>query len=183
MKNTKYLYARIPGFPEKILVSTQEDATLLHSKEVLIKTQQGLFTGFVNSFPFEMAQQVSSARLMHLLTEENREEQLHNRTKTQEIRNQVRDLVLELNLAMEISHLMLSLDEKSCTIFYTAEARVDFRDLLKTLKNQFSFSIVMRQISSYERNLCYHADPHIPMHHDPKALENRESRYELFKLV
>ncbi|MFT6850270.1 MAG: cell fate regulator YaaT (PSP1 superfamily), partial [Sphingobacteriales bacterium] len=51
-----------------------------------------------------------------------------------------------LALQMKISDVEIQGDRKKGTFFYTAESRVDFRELLKLLADEFRFRIEMRQI-------------------------------------
>jgi len=47
------------------------------------------------------------------------------------------------------------------TVFYTAPHRVDFRDLVKRLRERYSFKTTLKQISQEEREACFHVDPRI----------------------
>lgn len=51
-----------------------------------------------------------------------------------------------LGLQMKISDVEIQGDRKKGTFFYTADSRVDFRELLKLLADEFRFRIEMRQI-------------------------------------
>ncbi len=51
-----------------------------------------------------------------------------------------------LNLDMKVSFVSVNFDRSKVIVFYTAENRVDFRDLVKILGNKFKARIEMRQI-------------------------------------
>ena len=57
-----------------------------------------------------------------------------------------RKLALALNLKMKISDVEYQGDGKKATFFYTADDRVDFRELIKRLADEFKIRVEMRQI-------------------------------------
>jgi cell fate regulator YaaT (PSP1 superfamily) len=57
-----------------------------------------------------------------------------------------RTLALELNLSMKISDVDYQGDKTKATFYYTAEGRVDFRELIKKMAESFRIRIEMRQI-------------------------------------
>lgn len=59
-----------------------------------------------------------------------------------------RQIVDELGLGMKISDVEFQGDNNKATFYYTAEARVDFRELIRLLAGEFKVRIEMRQIGS-----------------------------------
>lgn len=59
-----------------------------------------------------------------------------------------RTLALKLNLEMKISDVEYQGDLSKATFYYTAEGRVDFRQLIKDMADNFKIRIEMRQIGS-----------------------------------
>ncbi len=57
-----------------------------------------------------------------------------------------RKLALELNLSMKLSDVDYQGDKSKATFYYTAEGRVDFRELIKRMAETFRIRIEMRQI-------------------------------------
>lgn len=57
-----------------------------------------------------------------------------------------RTIALELGLAMKLSDVEYQGDKTKATFYYTAEGRVDFRELIKKLAESFRVRIEMRQI-------------------------------------
>ncbi len=57
-----------------------------------------------------------------------------------------RTLALELKLSMKISDVDYQGDKTKATFYYTAEGRVDFRELIKKMAESFRIRIEMRQI-------------------------------------
>lgn len=58
-----------------------------------------------------------------------------------------RQIINELKLDMKLSDVEYYSDNTKATFFYTAEGRVDFRELIKQLAGEFKVRIEMRQIS------------------------------------
>jgi len=57
-----------------------------------------------------------------------------------------RSIAMELGLSMKLSDVEYQGDRRKATFFYTAEERVDFRELIKRLAESFKVRIEMRQI-------------------------------------
>ena len=82
---------------------------------------------------------------------------------------QARILAKDLGLKMKISDVDYQGDKTKATFYYTAENRVDFRELIKQMSESFNIRIEMRQISLLEeairlggigtcgREFCYSA--------------------------
>ena len=63
-----------------------------------------------------------------------------------ETMHKARTLALDLKLSMKISDVDYQGDRTKATFFYTAEGRVDFRELIKKMAEAFRIRIEMRQI-------------------------------------
>ncbi|MEE1884394.1 PSP1 domain-containing protein [Pedobacter flavus] len=63
-----------------------------------------------------------------------------------ETMHKARTLALDLKLSMKISDVDYQGDKTKATFFYTAEGRVDFRELIKKMAESFRVRIEMRQI-------------------------------------
>jgi len=63
-----------------------------------------------------------------------------------ETMHRARKLALELDLSMKISDVDYQGDKTKATFYYTAEGRVDFRELIKKMAEAFRIRIEMRQI-------------------------------------
>ncbi len=59
---------------------------------------------------------------------------------------QAREIAASLNLEMKISDVEYQGDKTKAIFFYTAESRVDFRELIKLLADRFLIRIEMKQI-------------------------------------
>ncbi|MCA5005387.1 PSP1 domain-containing protein [Sphingobacterium bovistauri] len=63
-----------------------------------------------------------------------------------ETMHKARKLALDLGLSMKISDVDYQGDKTKATFYYTAEGRVDFRELIKKMAESFRIRIEMRQI-------------------------------------
>lgn len=68
------------------------------------------------------------------------------RDREEEIKKRARELAIALDLQMKISDVEFQGDASKATFYYTAEDRVDFRQLIKDMAKAFSIRIEMRQI-------------------------------------
>lgn len=68
------------------------------------------------------------------------------RDREEEIKKRSRELAIALGLEMKISDVEFQGDGSKATFYYTAEDRVDFRQLIKDMAKAFSIRIEMRQI-------------------------------------
>ncbi|SFW29690.1 Cell fate regulator YaaT, PSP1 superfamily (controls sporulation, competence, biofilm development) [Sinomicrobium oceani] len=68
------------------------------------------------------------------------------RDKEEEVKKRSRELAIALGLQMKISDIEYQGDGSKATFYYTAEERVDFRQLIKDMARAFNVRIEMRQI-------------------------------------
>ncbi len=72
--------------------------------------------------------------------------------REQEIMVRSRAMARNLKLDMKIAEVELQADGKKGTFFYTAEQRVDFRELIKLYANDFRMKVEMRQIGARQES-------------------------------
>jgi len=68
------------------------------------------------------------------------------RDREDEVQKRAREMAIFLRLEMKISDVEFQGDGSKATFYYTAENRVDFRQLIKDMAQAFSIRIEMRQI-------------------------------------
>jgi len=68
------------------------------------------------------------------------------RNREEEIKKRSREIAIILGLQMKISDVEFQGDGSKATFYYTAEERVDFRQLIKDMAKAFGIRIEMRQI-------------------------------------
>ena len=116
---------------------------------VIVETAKGLEYGTV---VFGL-QSVEDEKVTHelkpiirLATEEDEARVRENSEKIPEAMEKAREKIAELNLDMKLIGAEYSFDGKKLTFFFSAEERVDFRELVKNLAAQFRLRIELRQI-------------------------------------
>ena len=72
------------------------------------------------------------------------------RDKEPQIQKRARELAIGLGLEMKLSDVEFRGDGRKATFYYTADSRVDFRQLIKDMAQAFSIRIEMRQIGLRE---------------------------------
>jgi cell fate regulator YaaT (PSP1 superfamily) len=68
------------------------------------------------------------------------------RAKEKPVLMRTRDIIKSLNLQMKLSDVEYQADGKKATFYYTADERVDFRELIKRLADEFKTRVEMRQV-------------------------------------
>ncbi|RSK41460.1 PSP1 domain-containing protein [Mangrovimonas spongiae] len=68
------------------------------------------------------------------------------REKEEKMKVKARQFAIDLNLKMKISDIEYQGDASKATFYYTAEERVDFRELIKIFAREFKTRIEMKQV-------------------------------------
>jgi cell fate regulator YaaT (PSP1 superfamily) len=71
---------------------------------------------------------------------------IETRDKEKPMLSRAREIIKSLNLQMKLSDVEFQGDGKKATFYYTADERVDFRELIKRLANEFQIRVEMKQI-------------------------------------
>ncbi|MBM3418389.1 MAG: hypothetical protein FJY17_05640 [Bacteroidetes bacterium] len=87
-------------------------------------------------------------KLLRIANQEEIDKWIKGRSLEKELMYKARTLALNLNLDMKISDVEYQGDLSKATFYYTAEGRVDFRQLIKDMADDFRVRIEMRQIGS-----------------------------------
>ncbi len=74
------------------------------------------------------------------------------RRKEKEVMVKSRAIARSLDLQMKVCDIEFQGDGKKCTFFYTAEGRVDFRELIRHYAKEFHVKIEMRQIGARQES-------------------------------
>ncbi len=91
---------------------------------------------------------MEARKIMRVATQEDIDKWVKARTLEAEVMFQARTLAVNLGLEMKISDVEYQGDLTKATFYYTAEGRVDFRQLIKDMADKFKIRIEMRQIGS-----------------------------------
>lgn len=116
---------------------------------VIVETEQGLCFGMVAVPPALRDERLSGRplkKVFRLANEKDFKQQEKNLEKEKSAQAFCIKCINELKLKMNLFIVESSFDGNKLTFFFTAEGRVDFRQLVKNLVNQFGVRVEMRQV-------------------------------------
>lgn len=87
-------------------------------------------------------------QILRIASEQELELMKEARAREKETMLQARVMARSLGLDMKLGDVEYQADNKKATFFYTANHRVDFRELIKVLAKEFKVKIEMRQIGA-----------------------------------
>ncbi|MDM8538449.1 regulatory iron-sulfur-containing complex subunit RicT [Desulfobacterales bacterium HSG17] len=116
---------------------------------VIVETEQGLGFGFVAvaSKPVEDADiKRPLKKVFRMAGEKDFEQREKNVDLEKQAHNFCLDCITQLGLEMNLFAVETTFDASKMTFFFTAEGRVDFRELVKMLVKEYRIRIEMRQV-------------------------------------
>ncbi|XOV66264.1 MAG: stage 0 sporulation family protein [Fluviicola sp.] len=87
-------------------------------------------------------------KIVRIAEQEDIDKWIKARSLEREVMYKSRTLAVNLGLEMKISDVEYQADLTKATFYYTAEGRVDFRQLIKDMADEFRIRIEMRQIGA-----------------------------------
>jgi cell fate regulator YaaT (PSP1 superfamily) len=85
-------------------------------------------------------------KILRRSTDRDLESYFISKDREPSVQAKSREFARNLNLQMKLSEVEIQADGKKATFFYTADDRVDFRELIKQLASDFKLKVEMRQI-------------------------------------
>lgn len=123
---------------------------------ITVEGQGGFDVGTVNLFGELVRLQMKKKRvreddkdikkILRISTESEIESLNQAKLREKETLINGRVIIRRLNLDMKLSEVEIQADGKKATYFYTAEDRVDFRELIRTFSSEFKMKVEMKQI-------------------------------------
>lgn len=116
---------------------------------VVVETSRGLELGQVVIAPTQVlaSEIVKPLRsVVRKATEEDRERARKLEAKEAEALAECGQLVEKLELPMKLITAQYNLDDSRLTIYFSAEGRVDFRELVRQLSGRFKIRVELRQV-------------------------------------
>lgn len=126
-----------------------KDADLAIGTKVIVETSQGKECGEVSIPPIEVDDEKVSFPLKPILriaSEEDIERVRDNREKEKEAYRICQEKIHVHNLEMKLIDSEYTFDRNKLLFYFTADGRVDFRDLVKDLAAVFRTRIELRQV-------------------------------------
>lgn len=93
-----------------------------------------------------------SHKVSRIASDRDIEKLEHARSREQDTLVRARAIARSLDLEMKIGDIEYQADVKKATFFYTAEGRVDFRELIKQFAREFRVKVEMRQIGARQES-------------------------------
>lgn len=118
---------------------------------VVVDTPGGPALGVVERSPmpvFKPCQKSSARKILRPATEQDVQAHDAQTQKEESARLYCRERGRELGLEMKVSRVDFSLNLKRATFFFTANGRIDFRQLVRDLSRRFSTRVKMVQVGA-----------------------------------
>lgn len=133
---------------KKYYFSVSEDIKLNVGDLVVVETTIGLETGKVYSIKEENEVEVLKALkpILRIANTKDLEEKAFNNIEELKISKQASTFAKELKLNMKVLESEYTLDRSKLTIYFEAEERIDFRELVKKISSTYQTRIELRQV-------------------------------------
>ena len=135
--------------PGKIYFFDPGDIKIEQGSNVIVETSQGQEFGEVMIANREIPDEKLSAplkKIIRVATTKDVEHEKENKIKEKEALKICEEKIKEHNLRMTLTEVEYKFDNSKLIFFFTAEGRIDFRELVKDLAAIFHTRIELRQI-------------------------------------
>ncbi len=133
----------------KIYFFDPGDFEIKKGDHVIVETARGVEFGTVLSDPREVEDDEVTKPLKSVLrmaNDKDIEQEATNRIKEKEAFKICKEKILSHNLEMKLIDAEYTFDNNKVLFYFTADGRIDFRDLVKDLASEFKTRIELRQI-------------------------------------
>lgn len=128
-----------------------QDLEIEQGENVIVETARGLEFGKVSLGITEMRKEDISKPLkpvVRIANEEDNRQHSENESRREETMEICQELVLKRNLDMKLVDVEFTISGNKVIFYFTADGRVDFRELVKDLASVFHMRIELRQVGS-----------------------------------
>ena len=125
-----------------------QDNTSYKVKDIVVVSLNGCLDLAVIKKINSVKQDVEYSEIIRLATNIDKKQNCENCKYARSILPEIKKEAQKLNLDMKIGFISVSLDKNKININYTADDRVDFRELIKLLGTKYKARIEMRQIGN-----------------------------------
>jgi len=127
-----------------------EDHAIVEGTKVVVETARGIELGVVTNVnldcPDELKDDIKS--VMRIATKKDIEQHEKNVSQEPLVLSKCAELIIKNNLEMKLISCEYTLDHQKLLINFESDDRVDFRQLVKDLAEEFHVRIELRQIGS-----------------------------------
>jgi cell fate regulator YaaT (PSP1 superfamily) len=137
------------------------DFTLVKGDMVAVEGVNGFDVGMVNLTghlvrlqmkKYSVKDNAEIRKVLRLALEADLEVYYQNKDREQEVLVRSRAIAKQHQLDMKIAEVEIQADGKKATFFYTADGRVDFRELIRTYATDFRLKVEMKQIGARQES-------------------------------
>ena len=121
-----------------------EQLNFKRNDRVVVSTQNGLELGLVKE-QIDAKNASNFVDIVRLANTEDMKKNCENCKFAKQLLPEIKNEVEKLKLDMKISGINTNLDRTKLEINYTADSRVDFRDLLKVLNSKYKTKIEIKR--------------------------------------
>ncbi len=133
------------------------DHDVFYGQKVVALSDRGVAIGVVNSLPFfspENDKSQSYQKILKLANDQDIEDCKRIYQKQRAVGTIFKDLVAQYGLDMSLDHFKFLSGGRKVIFYYRSTERVDFRELLKSLKQKISERVELHQLSSTDSSTC-----------------------------
>ncbi len=127
---------------------------LRDNDRVVVETTRGAELGIVKVSARDIREdeiQAPLKRVLRLATDEDLEQERQNRDRAKSALITCQEQVRSLELAMKLLQAEYSFDETQVTIYFTAECRVDFRQLVRNVAASLQCKVQLHQVAARDQ--------------------------------
>lgn len=133
------------------IFSRNADDLLFHGTRVIVRTSRGQEVGSVlcEATPEALAdlpKGMEEDRLIRLMTPDDQTQNRQIRTAERDELERTRSIIERMKIDMDLVRVEHIFGGERLIVYYVAEGRIDFRELVKVLASEFQTRIEMRQI-------------------------------------
>ena len=128
-----------------------QDLEIEQGESVIVETARGVEFGTVSLGITEMKSEDLSKPLkpvLRIANEEDHKQHIENESRKDETMAICQELVQKRNLDMKLVDVEFTISGNKVIFYFTADGRVDFRELVKDLASVFHMRIELRQVGS-----------------------------------
>jgi cell fate regulator YaaT (PSP1 superfamily) len=128
--------------------------SLAEDERVVVETTRGLELGLVKILPREVDPEEIQAPLKHVLrraTTQDLEQERRNREKAKQALALCHERVKAHGLPMKLLQAEYAFDGSQVTIYFAAESRVDFRELVRDIAGQLRCKVQLHQVGARDQ--------------------------------
>lgn len=118
---------------------------------VVVSSSSGLDLGVVKD-QISIDDSVELVDIIRIANEDDLKKNCENCKYARSLLKDIKDQAEHHKLDMKVSFISTNLDRTKITVYYTADGRVDFRDLIKALGTKYKTKIEMRQIGNRDES-------------------------------